>query len=1804
MNLISTIAQRRPAVKIILPVVCALTLFTAKAYAVQTPTGIYFDEVSVTTITASGYAATPAFTGLETSPAGVNVAINGVYSTWRTGNTWTTKAAIPTGRSSFATGVIGGRLYVTGGNTAAGVSNSNEEYDPASNTWSSKTAMPTARGAHVAGVINGKLYAIGGSNAGGYLNTNEEYDPVANTWSTKTAMPTALNSFAAGVIGGILYAVGGWDGGSTYNTNEAYDPVLNAWSTKAAMPTTRRALAAGVVNGKLYAIGGWNYAAYTAIATNEEYDPVSNTWATKTAMPTIRQNSDLGAIGGKLYAVGGHNGSVAINTNEEYDPASNTWSTKAPMTTARIYLSVGVIAGKLYALGGAVTSTNLDTNEAYDPGVAQQFTGLTPNTQYSFKAKARSSTGVETAETSVVSTYTLAAVPAAASPVFASVGPSSFILNWLANANPAGTLYRAQISASPAFTTPISSDTYNTNAAFTGLNLGATYYARIAALNGGGILTSYASLGSTTTAVSAMTKPTGIYFDEVSVTTITASGYAATPAFTGLETGSAGVNVAINGTYSTWRNGNKWTAQAAMPGDRSLMLVAVIGSKLYAVGGSKAGANCNVNEEYDSVSNTWSTKTAMPTTRAYLAGGAIGGKVYAVGGVNGSAFNTNEEYDPVSNTWTSKAGMTVARYSLASGVVGNKLYAFGGTTTNGTYQTINEEYDPATNTWSTKASMPTALDNLAAGVIAGKIYAIGGDLGNNGWVATNAAYDPAANSWTAKAAMPTARNSLAVGVAGGKLYAIGGWNGSNLNINEEYDPLSNTWSTKAPMLTAARSGLAAGAIGGKLYVLGGVAGSTVFANNDVYDPGVAYSFTGLTPNTQYTFKAKARDASGLETGESTTVSTYTLAAVPTPASTVFTSVGSASFAANWLPNGNPAGTLYRTQISTSATFIPSISSDTYNAAATFTGLNSGTAYYARVAAINGGGVITSYAALGNTNTLGIVSAMTAPTGVYFDDISSTSIVASGYAAAGFPGLETGSAGVTVARDGVYSTWRNGNKWTTKAAMPTPRQYPSVGVAGGKLYAMGGANGSGGTLANEEYDPVSNTWSSKAAMLEYRLLFSVNAIGGKLYAVGGWNTPPSTYYNINEVYDPESNAWSTKAAMPTARSGFAAGVVDGKLYAIGGQNSGASSGLSTNEAYDPASNTWATKTPMPTARYSLSAGVIGGKLYVVGGNGTENYAYDPAADVWAAKAAVPTNHGGIGGVGAIGGKLYLAGGFSTSYLTTNEEYDPTANTWNTRAPMLTARGRIAAGVVNGKMYVVGGFDGTTNFSVNEEYDPGVAASFSGLTPNTLYSFKAKARDSSGVETAESSTVSTYTLAAIPAAGTPAFTSVSTFSFSANWLPNGNPAGTLYRAQVSASSAFTSVISSDTYNAAAAFSGLVSNTLYYARVAAINANGLITGYLALGSTTTTGGVVNNAPVLAWTGENNYVSDGINPETGYAATPFAYRVKYTDADNDMPLAGYPKVHIKKGGAEITGSPFAMTLVSGAYNTGAIYAYSIALGTIGSDYTYSFEAQDKHGAAASGAPVSPETASPAVIASGGVTLGEVLDNMDLSWTTGGNVNWYGQTGTAYSGGKAAQSGAITNNQESWLQTTLYGPGTLGFYWKVSSEAGYDGLVFYIDGVKQPGDISGEVDWQQKSFPLAAGSHILKWSYTKDTSSSAGLDTAWLDKVTFITEGTVTGGRQEGFKTTLGDNLFNPRSGGSAKVKFNVPSAGRVSLKIYDISGRLVRTLFEGSASPGDMQKDWDGRDDSGHFVLPSVYFLHYTFPGGTEVRKIGVKK
>jgi Putative binding domain, N-terminal len=132
-------------------------------------------------------------------------------------------------------------------------------------------------------------------------------------------------------------------------------------------------------------------------------------------------------------------------------------------------------------------------------------------------------------------------------------------------------------------------------------------------------------------------------------------------------------------------------------------------------------------------------------------------------------------------------------------------------------------------------------------------------------------------------------------------------------------------------------------------------------------------------------------------------------------------------------------------------------------------------------------------------------------------------------------------------------------------------------------------------------------------------------------------------------------------------------------------------------------------------------------------------------------------------------------------------------------------------------------------------------------------------------------------------------------------------------------------------------------------------------------------------------------------------------------------------------------------------------------------------------------------------ISLSEALDTVErpFVWSTVGAPAWIGQNVVSHDGVDAAEIGAVADSTAATLQTSVTGPGTLQFWWKVSSEADKDYLKFYMDGVQQT-RISGELDWQLQSTPLGTGTHILKWTYAKNASGASGQDRGWVDEVSF----------------------------------------------------------------------------------------------------------
>ncbi len=182
-----------------------------------------------------------------------------------------------------------------------------------------------------------------------------------------------------------------------------------------------------------------------------------------------------------------------------------------------------------------------------------------------------------------------------------------------------------------------------------------------------------------------------------------------------------------------------------------------------------------------------------------------------------------------------------------------------------------------------------------------------------------------------------------------------------------------------------------------------------------------------------------------------------------------------------------------------------------------------------------------------------------------------------------------------------------------------------------------------------------------------------------------------------------------------------------------------------------------------------------------------------------------------------------------------------------------------------------------------------------------------------------------------------------------------------------------------------------------------------------------------------------------------------------------------------------------------------------------------------------------------------------------GGDSGWYGQRGITHDGSDAVQSPMLMDEGAAFVEGTIEGPGTLTFWWKVSSEANADKLTFTLNwDMENQLLISGEVDWAQVTVELPAGANTVSWQYAKNASGSGGMDAAWLDQVTFTPSGSTSA-------PVIQTHPQSQAVNSGANVQFVVTATGTPPLTYQwkknnvDIPGAVSDTLSLNNVQSGD---------------------------------------
>ncbi|MEV6526653.1 kelch repeat-containing protein [Longispora sp. NPDC051575] len=221
-----------------------------------------------------------------------------------------------------------------------------------------------------------------------------------------------------------------------------------------------------------------------------------------------------------------------------------------------------------------------------------------------------------------------------------------------------------------------------------------------------------------------------------------------------------------------------------------------------------------------------------------------------------------------------------------------------------------------------------------------------------------------------------------------------------------------------------------------------------------------------------------------------------------------------------------------------------------------------------------------------------------------------------------------------------------NTWTAAADAPSARSKPQIAIVGGKLYAFGGFGATGNNPSVDVYDLASNTWTTAAATNPAPKAGAGSAVlGGKIYIVGGCDGSSCTDTSDVRVYDPVAGTFGTAAAYPHGVSWIDCANLAGKAYCAGGT---ADMAYTDGYSYDPAADAWSPIADLPIDLWGSAGASANGQFLLLGGITGQStaltnrgFAYNPADNTWTElpESRVPTARGG----GACGS--YKVGGWT-------------------------------------------------------------------------------------------------------------------------------------------------------------------------------------------------------------------------------------------------------------------------------------------------------------------------------------------------------------------------------------------------------------------------------------------------------------------------------------------------------------------------------------------------------------------------------
>ncbi|MGE5694966.1 MAG: DUF1668 domain-containing protein [Candidatus Sericytochromatia bacterium] len=275
----------------------------------------------------------------------------------------------------------------------------------------------------------------------------------------------------------------------------------------------------------------------------------------------------------------------------------------------------------------------------------------------------------------------------------------------------------------------------------------------------------------------------------------------------------------------------EWRSLPNAPSARLMMAWAVLGGRIWIIGGLRDGSPLTTVENFDPQTGSWQSGPPLPIPLHHAAAAVYHDEVVVIGGATDNIAQASDKVFALRNgNWVELPALRHARAAPGAAVVGDKLVVMGGQNQK---QLVPQTEVFDGNSWNDVGDMPRPREHLAAVSDGTYVYALGGRfLSSDKNSAAFDRFDPQSNTWTTLVDMPTPRGSYGATYVDGRIVAVGGEDPTQvLGAAEMYDIADGKWIKLTPLPTPCHAEVVA-TVGNTVYVIGG-------ANRPTHESAVA-----------------------------------------------------------------------------------------------------------------------------------------------------------------------------------------------------------------------------------------------------------------------------------------------------------------------------------------------------------------------------------------------------------------------------------------------------------------------------------------------------------------------------------------------------------------------------------------------------------------------------------------------------------------------------------------------------------------------------------------------------------------------------------------------------------------------------------------------------------------------------------------------------------------------------------------------------------------------------------------------------